>query len=64
MNILAADVIERFYTFLWPMLRISALMITAPIFSLNAFNLRMRILLALCVTWLVYPPPLASAGPG
>jgi flagellar biosynthetic protein FliR len=55
MNFLAADVVERFYTFLWPMLRISALMITAPIFSLSAFNTRMRILLALVLAWLVYP---------
>ena len=55
MNFLAADVVERFYTFLWPMLRISALMITAPIFSLSAFNTRLRILLALVLTWLVYP---------
>ena len=55
MNLLAADVIERFYTFLWPMLRISALMITAPIFSLSAFNTRMRILVALVLAWLVYP---------
>ena len=55
MNLLAADIVERFYTFLWPMLRISALMITAPIFSLNAFNLRLRILLALALAWLVYP---------
>ena len=55
MNLLAADIVERFYTFLWPMLRISALMITAPIFSLNAFNLRFRILLALVMAWLVYP---------
>jgi flagellar biosynthetic protein FliR len=69
MNILAADIIERFYTFLWPMLRISALMIAAPIFSLNAFNLRLRILLALCLTWLVYPlhqwpalDPVSAAG--
>ncbi len=45
MNFLAADIVERFYTFLWPMLRISALMITAPIFSVNAFNLRLRILM-------------------
>jgi flagellar biosynthetic protein FliR len=30
-------------------------MITAPIFSLSAFNTRMRILLALVLTWLVYP---------
>lgn len=55
MNFLAADVIERFYTFLWPMLRISALMITAPIFSLSAFNTRMRILVAMVLAWLVYP---------
>ena len=55
MNFLAADVVERFYSFLWPMLRISALMITAPIFSLSAFNTRMRILVALVLTWLVYP---------
>jgi flagellar biosynthetic protein FliR len=37
------------------MLRISALMITAPIFSLKAFNLRLRILMALVLAWLVYP---------
>ena len=55
MNFLAADVIERFYTFMWPMLRISALMITAPIFSLSAFNTRLRILVALVLAWLVYP---------
>jgi flagellar biosynthetic protein FliR len=55
MNLLTVDIIERFATFLWPMLRISALMITAPIFSLNAFNLRLRVLLALVLTWLIYP---------
>jgi flagellar biosynthetic protein FliR len=55
MNLLVADIVEKFYTFLWPMLRISALMVTAPLFSLNAFNLRLRILLALVLTWLVYP---------
>lgn len=55
MNLLTADIVERFYTFLWPMLRISALMVTAPLFTNNAFNLRLRILLALVLTWLVYP---------
>ena len=55
MNFLAADIVERFYTFLWPMLRISALMMSAPIFSLSAFSLRLRILLALVLTWLIYP---------
>jgi len=55
LNVLAADIIERFYAFMWPMLRISALMLTAPIFTQNAFNLRLRILMALVLTLLVYP---------
>ena len=69
MNLLAADIVERFYTFLWPMLRISALLIAAPVFSLRALNLRIRILLALSLTWLVYPlhqwpsiDPISAAG--
>jgi flagellar biosynthetic protein FliR len=37
------------------MLRISALLIAAPIFSLRALNLRIRIVLAMALTWLVYP---------
>jgi len=55
MNLLVGDVVERFYTFLWPMLRISALLISAPIFSLRAINVRVRILLAAALTWMVYP---------
>lgn len=55
MNVLAADIIERFYTLMWPMLRISALMLAAPVLSQHAFNLRMRILLALALTWMIYP---------
>ena len=55
MNILASDIIERFYTFLWPMLRISALLMSAPIFSLRALNVRMRVLLAVALTWMIYP---------
>ena len=55
LTLLAADIIERFYTFMWPMLRISALMLTAPILSQNAINTRLRILIALALTWLIYP---------
>ena len=55
MELMAADVVARFYTILWPMLRISALMVTAPVFALRAFNLRLRILLAIVLAWLVYP---------
>jgi len=69
MNILASDIIERFYTFLWPMLRISALLMSAPIFSLRALNVRMRVLLAVALTWMIYPlfdwpvmDPVSSSG--
>ena len=55
MTLLAADIVERFYTFLWPMLRISALLMAAPLFSLDALSLRIRIMLALVVTFLIYP---------
>lgn len=36
MTLLASEIVERFYMFLWPMLRISALLVTAPLFSLDA----------------------------
>ena len=69
MNFAATELLERFYTLLWPMLRISALLIAAPVFSLSAVPLRIRILLALTLTWLVYPlhewptiDPLSPAG--
>lgn len=55
MTFLASDIIERFYMFLWPMLRISALMLTAPPFSSSVFNLRVRTIVALALTWMIYP---------
>ena len=55
MTFLASEIIEGFYTFLWPMLRISALLITAPILSINAVNIRVRILIALALTIMIYP---------
>lgn len=55
MTFLASDIIERFYMFLWPMLRISALLLTAPPFSSSVFNLRVRTIVALALTWMIYP---------
>ena len=55
MEFAAHDLLAHFYALLWPMLRISALLVAAPIFSLRAVNLRIRIVLALAITWLVYP---------
>ncbi|MEY3382180.1 MAG: Flagellar biosynthetic protein FliR [Pseudomonadota bacterium] len=55
MEFTAPDLLAHFYALLWPMLRISAMLVAAPIFSLRAINLRIRIVLALSITWLVYP---------
>ena len=69
MDFSVPDLMAHFYALLWPMLRISALLVAAPIFSLRALNLRIRIVLALAVTWMVYPlqawpeiDPLSAAG--
>ena len=55
MDLLAVDIVNRFYTFLWPMLRISALLLTAPLFSISAVPRRIRVLMALALTWFIYP---------
>jgi flagellar biosynthetic protein FliR len=50
MNLAAIDLVERFYAFMWPMLRISALLLAAPVFSLQALTVRIRVLLALALS--------------
>jgi flagellar biosynthetic protein FliR len=51
----AIDIMEHFYALLWPMLRMSALMLFAPVFSLPALTTRLRVLLALALSVMVYP---------
>ena len=55
MDLLVSEVVERFYTLLWPMIRVSAFLLAAPFFSLRAVNVRVRILLAALLTLMVYP---------
>ncbi len=55
MNVSAIEIVERFYAFLWPMLRISALLLAAPVFSLQSVTVRIRVLLALALSVMVYP---------
>ncbi len=55
MTLLATDLIVKFYAFLWPLTRIAALMMTAPVFSVEAANARIRLMLALTLTAMVYP---------
>lgn len=55
MTLLAAELVERFYTFLWPMLRIGAMLVAAPLLSLNAVTVRIRVVIGLVLTFLIYP---------
>ena len=54
-TVAAIDIVERFYAMLWPMLRMSALMLFAPVFSVPALTTRIRILLALALALMIYP---------
>jgi flagellar biosynthetic protein FliR len=54
-TVAAIDIVEQFYALLWPMLRMSALMLFAPVFSLPALTTRLRVLLALALSVMVYP---------
>ena len=45
-NILASEIVDYFYAFLLPFVRISAFTLAVPVFSLNALNVRFRIIIA------------------
>ena len=55
MNLLTGDIVEKFYTFLWPLTRIAAALMTVPILSVDAANARVRLMLALALTLLIFP---------
>lgn len=54
-SVAAIDVVEHFFALLWPMLRLSALMLAAPVFSLPSMTVRLRVLFALVLAVMVYP---------
>jgi flagellar biosynthetic protein FliR len=54
-TLLAADIADRLMVLLWPMIRISALLMVAPVLSLDAITIRIRIIFAFTLTWLIYP---------
>ncbi len=50
MNLDLLDLLNSFYSMLWPMLRISAFLIFTSIYSVRAVNLRIRISLSIVLT--------------
>jgi flagellar biosynthetic protein FliR len=55
MNLELANLLDHFYRLMWPMLRIGALLLAAPVFSLRALNMRVRVAFGLALTIMVYP---------
>ena len=55
MTFFVAELVEMLQTFMWPFVRVSAVMMTAPLFSQRAMNLRLRILIGFVMTWMIYP---------
>jgi flagellar biosynthetic protein FliR len=49
------ELVHLVQTYLWPFLRVSAMMLAAPIFSASYFNVRVRIILGLTIAVLIVP---------
>ena len=52
MNLFSADIIDRFVVLLYPLFRVAAMMMSAPLFSLEVANARIRIGLAMALVLL------------
>ena len=55
MNLVLEDLFMLLATGLIHMLRISAMLVAAPLVSLDAVSLPIRIVISLALTWIIYP---------
>ena len=53
MNLALIDILDKFLVVIWPMLRLSAFLAFTSIFSIRAVNMRIRILLAFAMAFVV-----------
>ncbi len=53
MNLEMLNLLDKFYALIWPMLRISAFLAFASIFSIRAVNLRIRMVLSLAFSFFI-----------
>ena len=68
-SFLVADLVEIFYTVLLPFIRISGMLIIAPVLSMDSVTVKIRIIIAIALTVAIYPliewpviDPLSSNG--
>ena len=53
MNLAMIQLVEMVQQFMWPFIRVSALLIAAPIFGASALNVRMRVAIGAVLTILI-----------
>jgi flagellar biosynthetic protein FliR len=54
-SLVVADIVDLFYTVLLPLVRISAMLLTAPIISMDAVTLKIRVIISIALTVAIYP---------
>lgn len=55
MNVTGAELISWMATLLWPFMRVGAMLASAPIFSARSVPVRIRVLLAFFIAWVLVP---------
>ncbi|PKM11715.1 MAG: flagellar biosynthetic protein FliR [Gammaproteobacteria bacterium HGW-Gammaproteobacteria-3] len=62
MNVTEAQLLSLTASFIWPLIRIGAMFIAAPLFSMNGVPARVRLLLSVALTLVIMPllPPLPA----
>ncbi|MGZ5050363.1 MAG: flagellar biosynthetic protein FliR [Methylobacter sp.] len=62
MNFTEAQILNQAALFIWPLMRISAMFVAVPLFSIRAVPARVRLILAVAVTTLIMPllPPMPA----
>ncbi|MGZ8918296.1 MAG: flagellar biosynthetic protein FliR [Methylobacter sp.] len=55
MNFTEAEIQEQVASFIWPLIRISAMFVAVPVFSVKAVPARVRLILSVAMTFVVMP---------
>ncbi|OUV02346.1 MAG: flagellar biosynthetic protein FliR [Betaproteobacteria bacterium TMED82] len=54
-SFVVADIVEVFYTVMLPIVRVGAMLLTAPVFSMDSVTLKIRVIVTIALTAAIYP---------
>jgi len=55
MNMLLPEIVSLLQNFMWPFVRVSVVLLAAPLFGMEAVNVRVRIAIGFVLTWMIFP---------